>query len=103
MKRVFADTSYFIALIAPDDALHEQAKAFARQPFLLVTTAWVMAELAAYLSDPPNRTLFTALLRSARRSALFQSIPPTLELFDAGAELYEKRLDKAWSLGTGPK
>jgi len=47
MKRVFADTSYFIALIAPDDAAHKRAIAFSGEPMRLVVTAWVMAELAA--------------------------------------------------------
>ncbi len=98
MTRVFADTSYFIALIAPNDALHEQAKAMSREPLLLATTAWVMTELAAYLSDPPNREVFTTLLKTVRGSPLIEFFPPTLDLFDAGAELYAQRSDKAWSL-----
>ncbi len=98
MRRVFADTSYFIALIAPNDALHEKANAWTREPMLLVTTAWVMSELAAYLADPPNRQLFTSLLKGMRANPLVQFVAPNAELFDAGAELYSERKDKAWSL-----
>ena len=44
MKRVFADSSYFIAIIAPNDVAHQQAQALADQSLHLVTTAWIMTE-----------------------------------------------------------
>jgi predicted nucleic acid-binding protein len=98
MRRVFADTSYFIAMIVPNDALHDRAKAVSAEPLLLVTTGFVLTELAAYLSDPANRELFNALLERARSSPSFEFVPTTSELFDAGAELYAQRSDKSWSL-----
>jgi predicted nucleic acid-binding protein len=98
MKRVFADTSYFIAIIAPNDASHDQAKKLARQSLHLVTTAWVMTELAAYLSNGPNRSLFTKLLATVRGSAAIDFVAATQELFDLGAQLYGQRPDKGWSL-----
>lgn len=96
MRRVFADTSYFIAIIAANDALHERARALAALQLELVTTAWVMTELAAYLAEPPNRELFTRLLAPVRASPLF--VPAHSDLFDRGADLYAQRLDKSWSL-----
>jgi len=98
MKRFFADTSYFIAMIVPNDVAHEQALACAEEPLCLVTTAWVMTELAAYLSAPPNRPLFNTLLASLRVHPAVNFIPATQEAFDRGAELYATRADKAWSL-----
>lgn len=98
MKRLFADTSYFIAMIAPNDVAHRQAQVWADTPVCLVTTAWVMTELAAYLSAPPNRPLFNTLLASLRVHPAVSFIPATTEIFDRGAELYAARADKAWSL-----
>jgi predicted nucleic acid-binding protein len=98
MNRVFADTSYFIAVIVPNDVAHGRAQALAGQSLHLITTAWIMAELAAYLSLPPNRALFNGLLASLRANPGVDFVPATQELFDRGAELYAARTDKAWSL-----
>lgn len=64
----------------------------------VTTTAWVMAELAAYLSAPVNRTIFNTLLASIRNNPAVHFIPASQELFDAGAKLYGIRADKSWSL-----
>lgn len=98
MNRVFADTSYFIAVIVPNDVAHGRAQALAGQSLRLITTAWIMAELAAYLSPPPNRALFNGLLASLRANPGVDFVPASQELFDRGAELYAARTDKAWSL-----
>jgi len=98
MKCVFADTSYFIAIIAPNDVAHKQAQALSEQVLRLVTTAWIMSELAAYLSAPDNRVLFNRLLPALRVNPSVDFIPATQELFDRGAELFAARPDKAWSL-----
>jgi len=98
MNRVFADTSYFIAVIVPNDVAHWRAQALAGQSLHLITTAWIMGELPAYLSLPPNRALFNGLLTSLRANPGVDFVPATQELFDRGAELYAARTDKAWSL-----
>jgi predicted nucleic acid-binding protein len=98
MTRVFADTSYFIALIAPNDVAHRRALAFANQSLRLVTTAFVMTELAAYLSAPANRPLFNRLLASVRSNSAIDFVPATQHLFDQAAALYAARPDKSWSL-----
>ena len=98
MRRVFADTSYFIAVIVPDDVAHARAQALANEQFRLVTTAWIMTELAAYLSAPDNRALFNRLLARLRTSPVVEFIPASQELFDRGTELYAARADKSWSL-----
>jgi uncharacterized protein len=98
MRRVFADTSYFIALIAPDDVAHKRASDLAEEPLHIVTSAWAMTELAAYLSAPGNRPLFSKVLTALRSSPLVDFVPATQELFDRAAELYDARPDKAWSL-----
>lgn len=98
MKRAFADTSYFIAVIIPNDVAHPRAQALAKQRMRLVTTTWVMSELAAYLASPVNRPLFSRVLATIRSSPSVDYLPVTQEQFDHGAELYAARSDKEWSL-----
>lgn len=64
----------------------------------LVTSAWVMTELAAYLFASANRGLFTTVLSSLRDGDAADFVPATQEIFDLAAELYADRPDKAWSL-----
>ena len=50
MNTVFADTSYFLALLIPDDAAHAKALEFAsssRAPMVL--TDWIIVETGNYL------------------------------------------------------
>lgn len=52
MKKVFADTAYFLALLNRDDAFHGEALRVTDQGgFTMVTTAWVMTELADGLAQ----------------------------------------------------
>ncbi len=99
MTEIFADTFYFLALINPSDAAHGAAVAAAqnlRAP--LITTCWVLAELADALADPGNRAACVAFIDDLRRQSKFVIIPPSQEQFEAGFELYRKRPDKDWSL-----
>lgn len=98
MRTVFADTSYFIAMLCADDEMHEAAVSLQGERLSLVTTEWVMAELAAYLSDPGNRELFTRTLAAIRCSPSVELLPATHETFAAGVLLYAQRADKQWSL-----
>lgn len=51
MSRVFADTSYYLALLNPVDELHERAAAFTAEfTGTMVTTDGVLTELADGLS-----------------------------------------------------
>lgn len=54
MSGVFADAHFFFAVLNPNDAAHAKAREFARQhrgP--LVTTAWVLTEVADGLAATP--------------------------------------------------
>ena len=99
MKPRFADTAYFIALLNPRDALHAEAVTlFEDDHEQLVTTEWVLCEVAASFSQPANRHLFSALLASLQDSpdaAVEQSNP---RLFQRGCDLFLSRPDKGWSL-----
>lgn len=98
MKTVFADTSYFIAMVSSDDENHIRATALSRERFFLVTTQWVLSELAAYLSAPGDRQLFLDTLTALERSAAVDIVPASSEGFQMGIRLYAERADKYWSL-----
>ena len=99
MNRVFADTFYFLALLNPKDAAHAKAvEAALAIRGELVTTAWVLTELADAMSAPENRLEFIATLEDLRHNAQVRIVPPDAAEFDAGIELFRNRRDKDWSL-----
>ncbi len=99
MRTWFADTYYFIAMLNVRDAHHARVMQFnlgTRRR--LLTTAWVLTEVADALSQPPDRGLFLSLNQLVNTSKIITSIPATQELYELGVSLYASRLDKAWSL-----
>ncbi len=99
MTTRFADTFYFLALGNPRDAAHARTRAIvASDPGPIVTTAWVLTEVANALSSPPDRRSFLNLLPRLRANASTEIVPPGAELFERGLDLYARRPDKAWSL-----
>jgi len=98
-SQVFADTWYFLALLNADDVGHARARrANAESRQSLLTTGFVLIEVADALSDPQNRDVFLRLLEGIRASADIDVIPPDQSLFDAGVALFSRRSDKSWSL-----
>jgi predicted nucleic acid-binding protein len=58
MKRVFADTAYFVALVRKRDQLHRQASYFQEHPpGKLLTTEWVLTEAGNTLAKPTRRLI----------------------------------------------
>jgi len=99
MKEVFADTSYFLALLNATDPGCEKARTVsAAWSARLVTTAWVLTELANSLSKQRNRQLFLQTLRKLRSNPTAVIIGPEQNLFEAGIDLFAARNDKDWSL-----
>jgi uncharacterized protein len=98
MKTVFADTSFYIALVNSRDEHHRRACRFAdehRGDF--VTSAWVIEELADYLCDVPNRPLFLSMYEDLRNDDRVTIVPLSIDLFEDGLRLYAARTDKNWS------
>ena len=63
MNRIFADSYFFFAVLNPQDMEHSRAIDFARQnrgP--LVTTAWVLTEVADGLACTARRQVFRRVL-----------------------------------------
>jgi len=99
MKAVFADTSYYLALVNSLDQDHAKVCRWsATYAGSSVTTAWVIAELANAISQSDNRPFFLSLLRDLQSDRRVTVIPPTQDLFERGLGLYARRMDKDWSL-----
>jgi uncharacterized protein len=99
MNRVFADSFFFFAIFNPHDAAHAKAIDLGRQhrgP--LVTTAWVLTEVADGLAHTPHRKVFRRLIEDLEANKANLIVPANAEIFEKGVELYSARPDKQWSL-----
>jgi len=86
MTPVFADSYYFFALINPRDAAHQRAFRYSQeQGTPLVTTAWVLTELADGLSRSSKRATFSFVLEELRSDPLGAIVPPSASLFERGS------------------
>lgn len=96
---IFADTGYFIAQLKPQDNLYQRATAWAEalhEP--LLTTEFVLMEVADGLSHPRDRSKLHAMLAALRQGDDCEIIPASPQLFEAGLQLHAARPDKEWSL-----
>jgi predicted nucleic acid-binding protein len=99
MRAIFADTYYYLAVLNPRDAAH--ARALAIGPALsgrLVTTSYILTEVADALAAPPDRPRFLALLSALEGDPDVTIVPASEDLFRRGVELYRQRPDKDWPL-----
>lgn len=99
MKPIFADTSFYIALVSPRDVHHPDALAYMRNHRGRVTTTdYVLIEVGNWLSRTDDRPSFIALMRQLEADPELTVLPGSRDLFAQGYELYKARADKAWSL-----
>jgi len=98
MSSLFADSVYFIGLANPNDQYHSIAKAFDLTGRTLVTTRFVVTEVANSLSNSRTRFLFARLLTLLENWPDVAICPITDSEYHAGVELYLQRSDKDRSL-----
>lgn len=100
MKVVFADTGYWVALLDPNDSLHEKAIATSKGlgKFRQLTTEMVLDELMAALSQLSVRALVTRGVEAIRANPNVEVVPQTSIQFREAFELYKRMTDKEWSL-----
>jgi predicted nucleic acid-binding protein len=95
----FADTFYFLALLNSKDPAHQRARTFAQtRPGNILTTHYVLLEVADGMSDVRNRALVVNLIRRFRIRPDIRILAADAALFDAAFDLYARRSDKDWSL-----
>lgn len=102
MKQVFADTSYWIALLNPRDELHQKAIAAAQgyEAERIVTSEMVLVELLNGFSDhgPRVREAVSRAVQTLRSNPGVWVIPQTGDQFDRALTRYQSVVDKNWSL-----
>jgi len=100
--RVFIDTAAWIALISKRDALYLPARQVMNdlrgQQAQLVTTEFVLVEVANALSAANSRLQAANFINGLRALPTVQIIFASSELFNDGLVLYHGRPDKEWSL-----
>lgn len=102
MRRVFADTYYWIALLNDKDRGHARAQTVSQtlQGAQLVTTDEVLSELLAHFSahGPVMRQVATLFVESVLSDPDVAVRPQSHQSFLDGMGLYKARPDKQYSL-----
>lgn len=99
MNEVFADAFYFIAVLNPSDHFHRVAvETTTTLNRTLVTTTWVLAEVADALSSPEIRRLTHRFLQRIEKDQSTRIIEANSYWYARGLQLYGSRPDKSWSL-----
>ena len=99
MTFAFADTFYFLAILNAKDAAHQRALEFSTSHnTALLTTAWVLTELADALADLSHRHAFRKVVDDLWADPDTIIVPPSRRLFEQGVDRYNARSDKEWSL-----
>ena len=99
MNGCFVDTFAFLALLNRNDEAHQRAlEAFGKTNRQLVTTRWVLMELADGLCMPGARIVAANLIAKIDHEQRMEVVSLSDELFVRGMALYRERADKEWSL-----
>jgi len=99
---LFLDTAYIYALFNTRDQWHGKAaegeRKIAAENLPLVTTQFVLTEIANGLSSLKFRRSAVSIIYALQKSAFVKIIPASSELFTKALKLYEQRPDKSWGL-----
>ena len=99
MKPIFADTSYYIALLSEVDERHDSAVEWSERVLgRQVVTEYVLVEFGSALSKVRDRPLYVPFVEHLLADKDTEFIAASDELFRRGRALFGKRLDKSWSL-----
>jgi uncharacterized protein len=99
MRIVFADTSFYVAAMNPRDVNHARAETIGRTVRgRVVTTEYVLLEVATFSCEVPNRPVFLGLLQTLQTDPDVTIVPASADLWQRGIALFAARPDKNWSL-----
>lgn len=99
MRLVFADTYFYLALINTTDIAHKSVEEFSASfRGSVITTQWILTEVADALVAPHRRVRFEPFLNELERDRQTIILDAHPKLFEAGCDLYNSREDKYWSL-----
>ena len=98
MSAVFADTSFYLALLRDDDPVHAHALNEWRTSQAIVTTEFILLELGNACARAADHADFLALVAGLRASPRATILPLSSQLLNQGMKLMGERSDKDWSL-----
>ena len=103
MNKIFADTSYWIALTDPKDKWHSKAVSLSQSlpGLVLMTTDEGLSEVLTFFSGfgPYIReSIAQIVFGTLKNTSYVEVVEQSRESFLSGLALYEKRLDKSYSL-----
>lgn len=99
MTPVFADTAFYVAIHNRRDTLHTPAVNLARRLTApIVTTEFVLIEVANFFKRPGDRHNFAALNAALRSNEGTVVVPASSDLYSRGLNLFATRSDQSWSL-----
>ena len=102
MKKVFVDTSGWIALVNTTDSFHSRAKdlyiGLLADGYRFITHQGVMLEIGNGLSAISNRPIAIGLQKKFEVADHYELISLNSQLFDAAWKLFEERSDKDWGI-----
>jgi len=99
---LFLDTAYIYALFNTRDQWHKQAvkqqQKIAAENSSLITTEFVLVEIANGLSSLKFRQDAVNIIYTLQENDLVEIVPASSDLFLKALKLYEQRQDKDWGL-----
>lgn len=99
MSPIFADTHFYVALLNRRDSMHSTALHWAEQQRpVILTTEFVLLEVANFFKQPSDRAEFVRFVESVRADVASEVIPCDSAWFQKGLDRFEARSDKEWSL-----
>ena len=98
MRPWFADSVFYFALLSERDEYHDRAVDLNDQARRMVTTQWVLMEVADGLAGVGQRAHCVNLFDALSRAKALAIIPASDSMFRLGLDLYRQRPDKEWSL-----
>lgn len=102
MTKIFVDTWAWLALLNRQDSHNSEAKAIMHQlkkdKTILITSEFVLLEVADALSSPALRQQTVGFVQSLRKNPTVEIVPFSSELGKQAWELFATRLDKEWGL-----
>ena len=102
MEEVFADAGYWIALLNPNDQLHDRAWSVADEirGLRIVTSEMVLVEFLNGVARLGNAVRLKAAdtRKSLSANPNIDVVPQTSALLAAAADRYASRLDQRWSV-----
>jgi predicted nucleic acid-binding protein len=100
MMPVFADTSFWVAVINPTDQLHAKASKARRRlaGSRFITSELVLVEVLNYFASLRSRSLAAATVRDVVEDQNIEILSHTRDSLLNGLAFYEARPDKGYSL-----